>query len=371
MACKPIGRAWAGDPTQIHAPARNKPFRAGASHFCKPKMLLSYSPSNQTGLTKPPPLPHSLQPPPFLPLDIPSHLPPDTPSRDGADYTPSPLHTGPCGPGGCLCAESGIQRAGRQGADGLMVPRIHGTGHLRQDRGRKGLVEQHVEEPDALREQGAMTRKKKEIKANVSQTMEKRGRLGRTLAAIGLEVSGSTRRYGFKLAGLGTHRRDVALAMADVAPDRPGTHGGEVPARAACIYTLLAARIRAIEAGGNKREWQRKGEKAINRGGEECNSIIDEVDLRESTAVPNPAITVRILSLVNVRSNLVAFVKVLRAGVHTGGITLHLPFAASHGSQFQCRGLISNSYLNRVSAISGDSFDCLSNTRISAQDTDS
>ncbi|KAJ7140886.1 hypothetical protein C8R44DRAFT_726600 [Mycena epipterygia] len=41
VACKPIGRAWAGDPTQIHAPARNKPFRAGASHFCKPKMTLS------------------------------------------------------------------------------------------------------------------------------------------------------------------------------------------------------------------------------------------------------------------------------------------------------------------------------------------
>ncbi|KAJ7115686.1 hypothetical protein C8R44DRAFT_927147 [Mycena epipterygia] len=37
VACKPIGRAWAGDPTQIHAPARNKPFRAGASHFCKSK----------------------------------------------------------------------------------------------------------------------------------------------------------------------------------------------------------------------------------------------------------------------------------------------------------------------------------------------
>ncbi|KAJ7431551.1 hypothetical protein B0H11DRAFT_2210219 [Mycena galericulata] len=41
MACKPIGRAWAGDHTQIHAPARNKPFRAGASHSAKPKMSLS------------------------------------------------------------------------------------------------------------------------------------------------------------------------------------------------------------------------------------------------------------------------------------------------------------------------------------------
>ncbi|KAJ7434105.1 hypothetical protein B0H11DRAFT_2373765 [Mycena galericulata] len=41
MACKPIGRAWAGDHTQIHAPAPNKPFRAGASHSAKPKMSLS------------------------------------------------------------------------------------------------------------------------------------------------------------------------------------------------------------------------------------------------------------------------------------------------------------------------------------------
>ncbi|KAJ7302034.1 hypothetical protein DFH08DRAFT_827032 [Mycena albidolilacea] len=37
MACKPFCRAWAGDPTQIHAPARNKPFGAGASHFGMPK----------------------------------------------------------------------------------------------------------------------------------------------------------------------------------------------------------------------------------------------------------------------------------------------------------------------------------------------
>ncbi|KAJ7431940.1 hypothetical protein B0H11DRAFT_2382417 [Mycena galericulata] len=41
MACKPIGRAWAGDHTQIHAPTLNKPFRAGASHSAKPKMSLS------------------------------------------------------------------------------------------------------------------------------------------------------------------------------------------------------------------------------------------------------------------------------------------------------------------------------------------
>ncbi|KAJ7127800.1 hypothetical protein C8R44DRAFT_733223 [Mycena epipterygia] len=41
MACKPKSRAWAGDPTQIHAPARHKPFRAGASHSAKPKMSLS------------------------------------------------------------------------------------------------------------------------------------------------------------------------------------------------------------------------------------------------------------------------------------------------------------------------------------------
>ncbi|KAJ7122112.1 hypothetical protein C8R44DRAFT_735829 [Mycena epipterygia] len=33
-----------GDRTQIHAPARNKPFRAGASHFCKPKISLSTYP---------------------------------------------------------------------------------------------------------------------------------------------------------------------------------------------------------------------------------------------------------------------------------------------------------------------------------------
>ncbi|KAJ7132456.1 hypothetical protein C8R44DRAFT_731124 [Mycena epipterygia] len=42
MACKPKSRAWAGDPTQIHAPARHKPFRAGASHSAKPKMSLSF-----------------------------------------------------------------------------------------------------------------------------------------------------------------------------------------------------------------------------------------------------------------------------------------------------------------------------------------
>ncbi|KAJ6542539.1 hypothetical protein DFH09DRAFT_1392192 [Mycena vulgaris] len=37
MACKPKCRAWACDATKIHAHARNKPFCAGASHFCKPK----------------------------------------------------------------------------------------------------------------------------------------------------------------------------------------------------------------------------------------------------------------------------------------------------------------------------------------------
>ncbi|KAJ7112965.1 hypothetical protein C8R44DRAFT_741309 [Mycena epipterygia] len=52
VACKPIGRAWTGDPTQIHAPARNKPFRAGASHFYKPKMTLS-SVQNLEGLSPP------------------------------------------------------------------------------------------------------------------------------------------------------------------------------------------------------------------------------------------------------------------------------------------------------------------------------
>ncbi|KAJ7323264.1 hypothetical protein DFH08DRAFT_817836 [Mycena albidolilacea] len=41
MACKPFCRAWAGDRTQIHAPAQHKPFGAGASHFCKPKSELS------------------------------------------------------------------------------------------------------------------------------------------------------------------------------------------------------------------------------------------------------------------------------------------------------------------------------------------
>ncbi|KAJ7325409.1 hypothetical protein DFH08DRAFT_817086 [Mycena albidolilacea] len=41
MACKPICRAWADDPTQIHAPARKKPFGAGASHFGTPKSELS------------------------------------------------------------------------------------------------------------------------------------------------------------------------------------------------------------------------------------------------------------------------------------------------------------------------------------------
>ncbi|KAJ7817226.1 hypothetical protein B0H13DRAFT_1923062 [Mycena leptocephala] len=41
MACKPKCRAWACDATKIHAHARNKPFGAGASHFCKPKSQLS------------------------------------------------------------------------------------------------------------------------------------------------------------------------------------------------------------------------------------------------------------------------------------------------------------------------------------------
>jgi hypothetical protein len=41
VACKPKCRAWAGDATKIHAHARNKPFCAGASHFCKPKTSLS------------------------------------------------------------------------------------------------------------------------------------------------------------------------------------------------------------------------------------------------------------------------------------------------------------------------------------------
>ncbi|KAJ7248927.1 hypothetical protein C8J57DRAFT_1239935 [Mycena rebaudengoi] len=41
MACKPKCQAWAGDATKIHAHARNKPIRAGASHFCKPKTSLS------------------------------------------------------------------------------------------------------------------------------------------------------------------------------------------------------------------------------------------------------------------------------------------------------------------------------------------
>jgi hypothetical protein len=41
MACKPFCRAWAADPTKTHAPARYKPFGAGASHFGKPKMSLS------------------------------------------------------------------------------------------------------------------------------------------------------------------------------------------------------------------------------------------------------------------------------------------------------------------------------------------
>jgi hypothetical protein len=42
MACKPFGRAWAGDASQIHAPAQNKPFGAGASHLAKPKTSLSF-----------------------------------------------------------------------------------------------------------------------------------------------------------------------------------------------------------------------------------------------------------------------------------------------------------------------------------------
>ncbi|KAF7368182.1 SWIM-type domain-containing protein [Mycena venus] len=41
LACKPKCRAWAGDATHIHAHARNKPIRAGTSHFCKPKSELS------------------------------------------------------------------------------------------------------------------------------------------------------------------------------------------------------------------------------------------------------------------------------------------------------------------------------------------
>ncbi|KAF8171616.1 hypothetical protein K438DRAFT_1982032 [Mycena galopus ATCC 62051] len=41
MACKPFCRAGAGDPTKTHAPARYKPFGAGASHFGKPKTSLS------------------------------------------------------------------------------------------------------------------------------------------------------------------------------------------------------------------------------------------------------------------------------------------------------------------------------------------
>ncbi|KAJ7312488.1 hypothetical protein DFH08DRAFT_822224 [Mycena albidolilacea] len=43
MACKPFGRAWAGDASQSHAPAQNKPFGAGASHLAKPKTSLSMS----------------------------------------------------------------------------------------------------------------------------------------------------------------------------------------------------------------------------------------------------------------------------------------------------------------------------------------
>ncbi|KAJ7359919.1 hypothetical protein DFH08DRAFT_953013 [Mycena albidolilacea] len=41
MACKPFGRAWAGDATKIHAHAQYKLFGAGTRHFCKPKMSLS------------------------------------------------------------------------------------------------------------------------------------------------------------------------------------------------------------------------------------------------------------------------------------------------------------------------------------------
>jgi hypothetical protein len=38
MACKPFGRAWAGDASQIHAPARNKPFGTGASQKRHPHL---------------------------------------------------------------------------------------------------------------------------------------------------------------------------------------------------------------------------------------------------------------------------------------------------------------------------------------------
>ncbi|KAJ7484922.1 hypothetical protein B0H11DRAFT_2231585 [Mycena galericulata] len=58
MACKPIGRAWAGDHTQIHAPAPNKPFRAGASHSAKPKMSLSFDYQSEFGLYKDTPVPN-------------------------------------------------------------------------------------------------------------------------------------------------------------------------------------------------------------------------------------------------------------------------------------------------------------------------